>query len=329
MQSPSHTGQNGSMADSRVVARPDLTKARAGRRLGKSVRKYYQIYIILFVCAAIVFVFDYIPMYGVTMAFREYRFNLGLFRSPWVGFQYFRAFFNYHNFALIIRNTLVIGLFKVFLYFPLPILFAVMLNELRAVGFKRVIQTVTYLPYFVSWVVAIQLLQHFLALDGIINEIRVGMGLSRVFFMNSPDFFYPIMFFSFVWKQIGMSSIIYLAALAGVDPQLYESAEVEGAGRIRKIWHISIPGIMPTIVVLFILNIANLLRVGWEQIFLLRTPGNMHLADIIDTYVIQQGLQGGQFGYATAVALFQSVIGLALVIATNALAKRVSELSLF
>ena len=298
-------------------------------RLKRSIRKYHQIYIILIVCAAIVFVFNYIPMYGVTMAFRNYKFNLGMFRSPWIGFEYFRAFFNYFNFTTLIRNTLVIGFFKIILYFPIPIIFALMLNEVRKSSFKRVIQTITYLPFFISWVVAIQLFEHYLSLDGVLNQIRVGMGLDKVFYMNSPRHFYWIMFLSYTWKNTGYSAIIYLAALSGVDPQLYEAAEVEGAGRLRKIWSISIPSIMPTVVILFILSLARMLSVGWEQIYLLRTPGNMNLADIIDTYVIEQGLQNGQFGYATAVSLFQGVIGLALVLLTNAVAKRVSELSLF
>ena len=295
----------------------------------KSVRKYWEIYVILLFSATVVFIFDYIPMYGVTMAFRQYRFDMGMFRSPWIGLEYFRAFFGYFNFSLIIRNTLIIGFFQIIVYFPIPIIFALMLNEVRNVPFKRVVQTLTYLPFFISWVVVLQLLLHFLSLDGLVNQFRVSIGLERVFYMNSPDHFYPIMFLSFAWKNTGMRSIIYLAALSGVDPQLYEAANVEGAGRLRKMWSISLPSIAPTVVMLFILSLAQMLRVGWEQIYLLRTPGNMHLADVIDTYVIQQGLQNGQFGYATAVSLFQGVIGLALVLATNAVAKRVSELSLF
>jgi putative aldouronate transport system permease protein len=314
------------MGNTALTTRPT---ARPGGRWVKSVRKYWQIYVILLASAAFFFIFDYIPMYGVTMAFREYRFDTGMFRSPWIGLEYFRAFFGYFNFSLIIRNTLVIGLFQIIIYFPIPIIFAFMLNEVRSVTFKRVIQTLTYLPFFISWVVVLELLQHFLSLDGLLNQFRVSIGLEKVFYMNSPDHFYGIMFLSFIWKNTGMRSIIYLAALSGVDPQLYEAADVEGAGRLRKMWSISLPSIAPTVVMLFILSLAQMLRVGWEQIYLLRMPGNMHLADVIDTYVIQQGLQNGQFGYATAVSLFQGVIGLLLVLATNAVAKRVSELSLF
>jgi putative aldouronate transport system permease protein len=293
------------------------------------MRKYRQIYIILILAAAYVFVFSYVPMYGITLAFRDYKFSLGIFRSPWIGFKYFIAFFNYFNFWNIIRNTLIISFFKLIVYFPFPILFALMINEVKSPSYKRIVQTVTYLPYFISWVVAIQLLGHFVSLDGIINQLRIGAGKEKIFFMNDPSYFYSLMFFSHVWKDIGMSSIIYLAALAGVDPQLYEAATVEGAGRVRQIWHIAIPSIMPTVVVLFILGLASILSAGWEQIYLLRTPGNMHLADIIDTYVIQMGMVGGQFGYATAVSLFQGVIGLLLVLATNAVSRKVSDLGLF
>ena len=256
--------------------------------LKKRIKKYYQIYIILLLAAAYVFIFNYIPMYGITIAFREYKFNLGIFRSPWIGFKYFITFFRYFNFWIIIRNTLVINLFKIVIYFPIPILFALMLNEVRNIVFKRVIQTLTYLPYFISWVIAVQLLLHFISLDGIINQLRVSVGLDKIFYMNGPNYFYHIMFFSHAWKNIGFNSIIYLAALSGVDPQLYEAATVEGAGRLRQIWHISIPSIMPTIVILFILSLATILSAGWQQIYLIRTPGNMNLADIIDTYVIEQ-----------------------------------------
>jgi putative aldouronate transport system permease protein len=297
--------------------------------LKKTFRKYYQIYIILFLATIYVFIFNYIPMYGVTMAFREYKFNMGMFRSPWIGFKYFVNFFNYFNFWNILRNTLVINLFKIIIYFPIPIIFALMLNESKSVPFKRIVQTLTYLPYFISWVVAVQLLQHFLSLDGIVNQIRLSFGLEKVFYMNDPSNFYSIMFLSHIWKNIGMNSIIYLAALSGIDPQLFEAAKIDGANRIKQIWHISLPSIMPTIMILFILSLASMLYAGWEQLYLIRTPGNMNLADIIDTYVIEVGLRNGQFGYATAVSLFQSVIGLFLVLTTNAISKRVSDLSLF
>ena len=268
-------------------------------------------------------------MYGITVAFKDYKFNLGIFRSPWIGFKYFVAFFRYFNFWTIIRNTLIISSFKLIIFFPIPILFALMLNELRNAAFKRIVQTMTFLPHFISWVVVVQLLQHFLSLDGIINQLRLQLGLEKIFYMNDPSYFYSIMFFSFTWKNTGYACIIYLAALTGVDPQLYEAAKVDGAAKLRQIWHISLPSIMPVIMVLFILSLASVLSAGWDQIWQLRTPGNMNLADIIDTYVIEQGLKKGQFGYATAVQLFQSVIGLGLVMGTNALSKKLSDLSLF
>ena len=301
-------------------------KHRNNRKL---VFKYYQIYLILLPAVVFYFIFSYIPMYGVTMAFRDFKFNLGLFGSPWVGFKYFTAFFNYYDFWSIIKNTLVISFFKLIVYFPLPIIFALMLNEVRSKYLKVIIQTASYLPYFVSWVIAVVVFQQFLSLDGIINQIRQTMGLAPVFYMNDVEYFYPIMFLSYVWKTLGFSSIIYFAALANVDVSLYEAATVDGAGRLRQIWHISLPSIAPTVVMLFILSLAGVLSAGWDQIYLLRTPGNTEVSDILDTYIINEGFKNAQFGYATAVSLFQSVIGLIMVVFTDRLSKRLTETSIF
>lgn len=305
------------------------TKGIQWRKRLKDVARHYEIYLIILPAVAYYILFHYIPMYSITMAFKDYKFNLGMFRSPWVGFQYFEAFFNYYNFWVLIRNTLLISFFKLVVYFPIPILFALMLNEIRSGWFKKVVQTASYLPHFISWVIAVVMLQQFLSLDGIVNQIREGLGLQKIFFMNEQQYFYPIMFLSYVWKSFGMGSVIYIAALAGVDVSLYEAARTDGAGKLRQIWHISLPSIMPTAVMLFILSLSSVLSAGWDQIYLLRSPGNMQLADILDTYIIQEGLRNAQYGYATAVSLFQSVIGLLLVYATNKLSSRVSEISLF
>jgi len=310
-----------------------IKKSEARKKKTKTLfLEYYQLY--LFLVPAVIYftLFSYIPMYGVTLAFREYRFDKGLFFSPWVGLRYFQAFFNYYNAWGIIRNTLVINLFKIIIYFPLPIIFALMLNEVRSSAFKRTIQTVSYLPNFMSWVIAYVIIYQFLALDtGIINEFRVLFGYERVFFQNDEKYFHAIMFISHIWKNIGFSAIIYLAALAGVDPSLHESATIDGAGRFSRMWHISLPSIRHSVSMLFILGLGSALNAGWDQIYLLRTPGNMRVSDILDTYVIQMGLREGQFGYASAVSLFQSVIGLILIIITNAIVKRMTdkEIALF
>jgi putative aldouronate transport system permease protein len=206
-----------------------------------------------------------------------------------------------------------------------------MLNEIKLMKFKRVIQTITYLPYFISWVVAVLIVQQFFSMDGIVNQIRVSMGLDKIFFMNDRQYFYPIMFLSHTWKNVGYGAIIYLAALAGIDPALYEAARIDGANRFRQMLHISIPGIITAIIILFILSLGSVLNAGWDQIYNLVAPGNMPISDILDTYTIRVGFREGQFGYATAVSVFQSTIGLILILITNGIAKKLTdnEVSLF
>ena len=295
----------------------------------KLMKKYYQIYLILLPAVVFFFMFHYIPMYGLTMAFRDYRFNLGIFNSPWIGFKYFIAFFNYYNFSEIIKNTLVISFFKLILYFPLPIIFALLLNEVRQKFLKVFIQTASYLPYFISWVVAVAVMQEFFGLDGIINQIREALGFKAIFFMSDQDAFYPLMFFSYVWKSLGFNSIIYFAALSNVDVSYYEAATVDGAGKLKQMWYISLPSIAPTIIMLFILSLAGVLSAGWDQIYLLSTPGNFKVSEILDTYIIKEGFRNAQFGYATSVSMFQSVIGLILIIITDRLSKKISEVTIF
>lgn len=308
--------------------------AAAGRnkRARTLIARNYQYYLLLLPAVTAVFLFDYIPLYGITVAFREYRFDTGIFAAPWDGwnnFAFFKRFFLWHNFWDLIRNTVVISGLKLLLGFPIPIIFALMLNELRNLRFKRVVQTISYLPHFISWVVVLTILNQFLAMDGLVNQSRRAAGLDAIFFLNQQKLFYPLVYFTAVWKNMGYSAIIYVAALATVDPALYEAAIVDGANRMARIWHISLPSILPTIVILFILRFAQILRAGWDQIYLLRMPGNISRSQIIDTYVIEIGLEGGQFGNATAVALFQSVIGLIMVLAVNKIAKKVSEVGLF
>jgi len=292
-------------------------------------KKHYQVYVIIMPAIIFFFVFNYLPMLGLALAFQDYQFSSGMFQSPWIGFRYFQAFFDYFNFWTLIKNTLIISFYKLILFFPIPIIFAIMLNEIRNKFFKQALQTIFYMPYFISWVVAVTIFQQFLSIDGIINQIRTSFGYEAIYYMNDSLYFYPIMFISHVWKVTGWSAIIYLAAISGIDPELFEAAKVDGAGKLRQIWNITIPSLTPIAAVLFILSLSTLLQAGWEHIYLLRTPGNMNVADILDTYVIQTGFANGQIGYATAVSLFQSVIGLIFVIITNMIIKRKSEISVF
>jgi len=282
-------------------------------------------------CIVSFIVFSYIPMGGLLLAFKEYKFNAGILGSPWVGFKYFEKFFNDYQSGQLIRNTLIISCMKLFVGLPFPILLALMFNEIKNKWFKNIAQSISYLPHFLSWVVVIGLVQRVLAPNtGLLNEaIDYFGGDGSIFYMNDANYFYQIMFGSHIWKSIGWDSIIYLAAIAGINQDMYEAAKIDGASKWKEIWHITLPSITPTIVILFILSLGSILSAGFDQIYLLRMPGNMQLADILDTYVIRVGLQGGQYGYATAVGMMQGVIGLVLVVIANRISRKVSETSLW
>ncbi|WP_425413944.1 ABC transporter permease [Paenibacillus terrigena] len=297
----------------------------------RNILLHKYLYLMLLPCLVFFIIFSYIPMTGIILAFKEYKFNAGILGSPWAGFKYFERFFNDYQSGMLIKNTLIISCMKLFIGLPFPILLALMFNEVKNRYFRNIAQSISYLPHFLSWVVVIGLTQRLLAPDnGLLNQI-VGFfgGDSSVFYMMESSYFYQIMFGSHIWKSIGWDSIIYLAAIAGVNQDMYEAARMDGASRTREIWHITLPSIQPTILILFILSLGSILSAGFDQLYLLRTPGNMQLAEILDTYVIRVGLQGGQYGYATAVGLMQGVIGLILVVAANRISKKVSETSLW
>ncbi|WP_308637577.1 ABC transporter permease [Paenibacillus silvisoli] len=305
--------------------------SKPGRRLWKSIVLHRYLYFMLLPCIAFFIIFSYIPMGGLLLAFKEYKFNKGLLASPWVGFDYFKAFFNSYQSKALIKNTLIISSMKLFLYLPFPIILALMFNEIRSKWFKNVSQSILYLPHFLSWVVVIGLVQRVLAPDtGLLNQFIAKLGGDgSKFYMMEPNSFYQIMFGSHLWKSLGWDSIIYMAAIAGVNPDMYEAAKIDGASKFKEIWNITLPSIMPTVVILFILSLGNILSAGFDQLYLLRTPGNMQLSDILDTYIIRVGLQGGQYGYATAVGMLQGLIGLILVIIANRISRKVSDTSLW
>nr|WP_249308797.1 ABC transporter permease subunit [Lederbergia citrea] len=270
-------------------------------------------------------------MAGLVLAFKEFKFNTGIWGGEWVGFTYFQRFFNDPQSWVFIKNTLIISSMKLFLGLPFPIFLALMFNEMKSNKMRNLFQSITYLPHFLSWVIIVGLLQRVLAPDiGLLNQvIKHFGGAGDKFFLMEKNYFYSVMFWSHVWKEIGWNSIIYFAAIAGINPEYYEAAKMDGANKLRQIWHITLPGIRPTIIILFILSLGNILSAGFDQIYLLKTPGNAEVAEIIDTYVIRVGLQGGQFGYATAVGMLQGVIGLILVLAVNAISKRKFDTSLW
>jgi putative aldouronate transport system permease protein len=269
-------------------------------------------------------------MYGATLAFKDYKYNLGIMGSPWVGLKHFRAFISSLEFWDVIRNTLVISGLKILLCFPAPIILALLLNELWFPRFKRAIQTMSYLPNFVSWVVVVSLMTVvFSPYGGIVNNIRNRLGLESIFFLGEERFFYPLVVLSDIWKGAGWGSIIYLSALSGINPELYESAYLDGAGRLACTWYITLPGIKMTIGIMFIFAIGGILNAGFDQILLLQQPANMLISEILDTFTLKTGLNYGKFEYASAIGLFKSAFSFALVLITNWTAKRFFEVGIF
>lgn len=299
--------------------------------LKRKMKKYWPLYLML-LPAIIYYIFIcYVPMAGIVLAFKDYSFSKGIWGSEWVGLRYFKTFFSSYDSKRLIRNTLTVGFIKCILEFPFAIMFALLLNEIKNLKFKKTVQTISYLPHFLSSVIIITMMQRVLAPNtGVLNQIIGAMGGDPgTFFLMEAKYFYRILFSMDLWKNIGWDSIIYLAAISAVDGALYEAAEVDGCSKLRKIWHITLPGIRGTIGLLFIMGVGGLLSSGFEQIYLMRTPGNMALADTLDTFVVRVGLVGGQFGYATAIGLIQGLVGLVLVILTNKLSKKVTEVGLW
>ncbi|MNO31213.1 putative multiple-sugar transport system permease YteP [compost metagenome] len=273
-----------------------------------------------------VFIFSYIPMYGVIMAFQQYDIFGGIMKSPWVGFMHFRMFFETPEFWNVMRNTIVISLLKLIISFPAPILLALMLNEIGNMGFKRVIQTVSYLPYFLSWVIVSGFVFSLLSVDnGTLNYVleRFNLAQEPVNFLALPKYFWSILVSVNVWKEVGFGSIVYLAAIAGIDPTLYEAASIDGASRFKQIHLITLPSITPIIIIFMILAIGSLLSAGFEDILLLATnPILRPYSDVIDTYVYRVGILNARFSYATAVGLFKAVISVILLVTANKIARR-------
>ncbi|MDR1024737.1 MAG: ABC transporter permease subunit [Treponema sp.] len=297
----------------------------------KTLGHFWPLYLMLLPAVVYYILICYVPMGGILMAFQDFNFRRGILGSKWIGFQYFITFFTSYDFPRLLRNTLTIGFIKCIIEFPFPIILALMLNEVKSQGFKRVNQTISYMPYFMSDVIIVTMLQRLLAPNiGILNSLIASLGGDpSTFFMMEAKYFYQLLFSMDIWKGIGYSSIIYLAAISGVDSELYEAAEIDGCGKIKKIWHVTLPGIAGTIGILFILSVGGLISSSYSQILLLRTPGNMALADTLDLFVVRVGLQNGQFGYATAVGLVQGLVGLCLVVAANKISRKYAEISVW
>ncbi len=271
-----------------------------------------------------------IPVAGSVIAWQEYSIFRGILRSPWVGWKHFQEMFIYYDFLRIFRNTLLIGLYRIIFGFPIPIILAFLLNEVVQ-RFKRVAQTILYLPYFLSWVIVSQLFMNILHPDsGVVNIfLRDVLGVEPIFFFSKEHLFQPIVTISYIWKTAGYQSIIYLAALTTIDPNLYESAAIDGASRWQQVWRITIPSIMPTIVVLLLLAIGRFMEIGFDQIYTLMNPLVQSTGDIFDTYVYRVGLIEGRYSFTTAIGLFKSIVGFILIVGANYFSKKMSDEQLF
>lgn len=286
--------------------------------------KYRWQYLMILPGVVLLLLFNYIPMAGIQVAFRDFQIGTSIWDSAWVGFDNF-SFIQDPQFLTVVKNTLYISVLKFLFGFPAPILLALLINEVTRPVFKRFVQSVSYLPHFFSWIVVAYILQSFLTLDsGLVNQFINQAGGDSIFFLGSTEWFRPMVVASGLWKETGWNTILYLAAITTIDPQLYESAKVEGAGKLAQIRHITIPGMLPTIAIVLILSIPSLITVGMDQIYPLMNSANQEVADVLDTYILRNGLQQGYFGMATAVGLLSSIISLVLVVGTNQFSRKIN-----
>ncbi|WP_242697997.1 ABC transporter permease [Bacillus sp. SD088] len=271
-------------------------------------------------------VYKYIPMAGNIIAFQDYSAFKGFWDSEWVGLQHFKTIFADKEVIRVLWNTIYLSFLQIVFAFPISIVLALMLNEVRSSVFKRVVQSIVYLPHFLSWVVVIGIVTVVLKSNGIVNSFLGSVfGMEPIGFLQEPAWFMPLIVLEVIWKESGWGTIIFLAALSGISPTLYEAASVDGAGRLRKIWHITLPALKSTIIILLILRLGSVLDVGFEQIYLMLTPFTMEVGNVLDTFVYYKGIQNSDFSFATAVGLFKSVVGFILIVGANRLAKRFGE----
>lgn len=297
--------------------------------LSRNFRYNYDLVLLFLIPLAWYILFKYVPIYGVQIAFRRFNPTLGITGSDWVGFTYFQQFFNSYYFTELLGNTIFLSLFQLAVGFPVPILLALLINELPSKRLQKTIQNVTYIPYFLSVVVVVSMLNLFSKENGLFNQVAGLFGFLPTDFMAKAEYFRPLYVFSNVWQNMGFNAIIYIAALAAVDPTLYEAAVIDGASRFRKIIHISLPSIVPTILVLFILRIGSIMEIGFEKAYLMQNPVNMETSEIISTFIYKNGIQKGQFSYSTAVGLFNSVINFLLLVTANFISRKAAKTSLW
>ncbi|WP_209973100.1 ABC transporter permease [Lederbergia galactosidilytica] len=303
----------------------ELKLEKKKNRYLENIKKHWMLYVMILPGIIFYVVFKYIPLFGSVIAFQDYQIFKGIWGSPWVGLENFRFLFSYQDFFLVLRNTATIAFYQLVFSFPAPIILALLFNEVRILLAKKTLQSLFYLPHFLSWVVVGGIVFELLSTQGIVNAILGFFDIEPILFMQEEKYFRTIVVLSGIWKEIGWGTIIYLAAIAGINPNLYEAALVDGASRWKQTIHITIPMLFPTILVLFLLNIGNFLELGFDQIFNLLTPMTYSVGDIIETYVYRAGVLQGQYSMTTAIGLFQSVIGFALLWIFNRLARKTDQ----
>lgn len=305
-----------------------LTKTKKVKtdKTGPNLKRDWQLYAMIFIPMVYFLIFKYIPMYGVTIAFKDYNIFQGILGSEWVGMDVFKQLTGMHDFRNALKNTLVLNLMDLFFSFPVPIILALSLNELHSAKFKKLSQTLLYLPHFMSWVIIGGIVyQLFSTNSGIVNQIIVQMGGERVPFLTNKWYWLITYLFAGIWQSAGWNTIIYLAAITGIDPSLYEAAEVDGAGRMKRMMHITLPSIKSTIVVLLIMKIGQMMSISFERPYVMGNTLVSDFSDVLSTFVYRIGLQGGMFSLSTAAGLFQSVVGLVLIVLANTVADRMGQ----
>jgi ABC-type polysaccharide transport system, permease component len=304
-------------------------KLTFSQKLKKDFQKNRGLYLLIIPVVLFYIIFHYGPIYGAVIAFKQYAPAKGIMGSPWVGFKHFQEFFQSIYFVRLLKNTLTISITELIFGFPAPIILALMINELRSRTYSRLVQTITYMPHFVSMVVVCGMIVQFTKDSGFITQFLGLFGLPQETMLNNPKLFVPIYVISNIWQGVGWGSIIYLAALTGIDQELYEAAKIDGAGKWRQTINITLPCLLPTIIILFILRLGSMLNVGFEKIILLYNPATYETADVISSYVYRKGIQEFSWSFSTAVGLFNSVINFALVISANYISKKTGETSLW
>lgn len=312
-----------------MTTQNNAVSAKKKGKVWATMKKRKNIYIMLIPIVVYYIVFYYIPMAGNIIAFQDYRITRGIFKSSFVGLQHFKTFLNDIYFWRLLKNTLVLNLYNLIFYFPMPIILALLLNEVCCTKFKKTVQTITYMPHFISVVIVCGLVRNFVATDGVINTVITALGGESVPFLTDPKYFPAVHTVSAIWQSVGWGSIIYLSALSGIDQELYEAASIDGAGRWKQTLHITLPGLLPTISILLIMQIGQMLSVGAEKILLLYNPAIYETSDTISTYVYRQGILDGSYSYSAAVGFFNSIMNFILLTVANKVSKKSTGTGLF